>query len=157
MRIKFGLQCLFPILFMFKVFKASFWHSMKYKPMHIPCTNPMHIPCTNPMHHQCTAQLAHWPRPQSDPTQHTREWTTQYCCYAFFLNVGFPKEDIFLTTFYGLYFNQQVHITDYNSCFASEGGTYIFTLFWMLDMQSPNMDPAWSFKFWKTFLEILIC
>ena len=33
-----------------------------------------------------------------------------YLFISNFFNVGVPKEDIFLTTFYVLYFNQQVHI-----------------------------------------------
>ena len=35
---------------------------------------------SNAMHHPCTAQLACCPRPQSNPTQHIREWTTWCCC-----------------------------------------------------------------------------
>ena len=30
--------------------------------------------------------------------------------YNFFFNVGPPKEDIFLTTFYGLYFSSMLHM-----------------------------------------------
>ena len=46
--------------------------------------------------------------------------------YYNFFYVGPPKEDIFLTTFYSLYFNQQVHIiTDNNSCWASEGNFHV--------------------------------
>ena len=46
----------------------------------------------------------------------------QEAIYSIFFNVGPHKEDIFLTTFYGLYFNHQLHIyfTDYNSCWAFE-------------------------------------
>ena len=65
-------------------------------------------------------------------------WVQALTKYSFF-NVGHPKEDIFLTTFYDLYFNQQVHITDYNSCWAPEGSFHVllqllcpFDLFWAL-------------------------
>ena len=47
--------------------------------------------------------------------------------YQSFFYAGPPNEGFFLTTFYGLYFNQQVQIyfTDYNSCWASEGSFHV--------------------------------
>ena len=44
--------------------------------------------------------------------------------YFFLLNVG-PHKDIFLTTFYGLYFSSMLHMLQI-SIWASEGSFHIF-------------------------------
>ena len=55
-----------------------------------------------------------------------------------FLIVGPPKEDIFLTTFYGLYFNQLAHIFYRLQilCGASEGSLHVLLINPQLSLQA---------------------
>ena len=55
--------------------------------------------------------------------------TPKYKVKVFFLNVGPPKESIFQTTFYGLYFGHQyTNITTYiSSWYRPSGGSFSYT------------------------------
>ena len=72
-----------------------------------------------------------------------------------FFYVGPPKEYIFLTTIYSLYFNQQgTYITDYNSWWASES-TFMYCINSSVIYPQARFDPPFQqsdaeFTEWKT-------